>query len=169
MAIALAAFIFTGCVDDPCDTIDCGLNGVPTETADGASCECECLNGFDGPNCTEIATGKFIGNWSANDECNEQTIDPYLSEIAPNNNDQTKVMVFNFSGFGTDRSWEASISGDTIKIPPSFFEFESNIGTSTGEMEGMGLINEDNNTINWQYVLNYTNGDVEDCIGVWTK
>ena len=166
MAIALAAFVFTGCVDDPCDSIECGVNGNPIESADGSSCSCDCINGFEGTACDMLATGKFIGNWDAVDMCSSEL--PYSAIINTDTDDQTKVKVFNFSNFGDDRSWEFDIVGDTIKIPLSAFEFSFDT-LYTGSFEGFGLMGADETIINWEYSLMYDGGAEESCTGVWTK
>jgi len=160
MAIALAAFVFTGCVEDPCDTLECGLNGIPTESADGSTCACECINGFDGDACDVLATGKFIGNWDAADECSTESY-TYDAIINPNTTDQTQVQVFNFGGYGELLSWNTVISGDTISIPLSDVQ-----GLLA---EGMGIMSTDGSTINWDYIVTDSFGAVDSCAGVWTR
>jgi len=160
MAIALAAFVFTGCVDDPCDSIECGVNGNPIESADGSSCSCECINGFEGTTCDVLATGKFIGNWDALDMCSSENF-AYDATINPLATDQTKVQVTNFGGFGELLSWSTVISGDTISIPLSDVQ-----GLLA---EGMGIMSTDGNTINWEYTVTDATGGEDSCSGVWTK
>jgi len=162
MAIAIAAFVFTGCVED-C-TNDCNQRG---EADPDNNCVCDCTDGFEGDNCDDLATGKFIGNWDALAECNV-VLPPYSAIINTDVDDQTKVRVFNFSNFGQDRSWEFDVVGDSIKIPLSAFEFTFDT-LYTGLFEGFGIITSDETTINWEYSLMYDNGSEENCVDFWTK
>ena len=162
MAIALAAFVFTGCVEDPCDTLECGLNGIPTESADGSTCACECINGFDGDACDVLATGKFIGNWDAADDCQAGYLN-YQSLIDPFDGQQEQVEIFNFGNLGELLAWTANVSSDTIILPLSS---DTN---NDFQVLGMGIISTDRNTINWNYTITDNLGGADSCAGVWTR
>lgn len=160
MAIAIAAFVFTGCVEDPCETIDCGLNGIPTETSDASSCFCECINGFDGPNCDELATGKFIGNWDAADVCPSMNWN-YFAKINPFDGNQEQIQIFNLAATDSLLAWTGMVSGDSIIVPLSASDYF--------QIEGVGVISAERNTINWNYNITDSYGSTESCTGVWTK
>lgn len=194
MAVTVAAFIFTGCVEDTCDTLVCqngatcidnacdcpeGFTGKECEeiidlcedvTCEGAqTCDegvCGCTDGFEGINCDMLAVGKFIGNWDAEDDCpsaGEGMVYAYIPEIRNDDNDQTKAMILNFGNFGDLTSWSATVSGDTISLPLS------DAGSVGEKVEGMGIMTEDRNTINWIYTYTNEKDESEECIGVWTK
>lgn len=162
IAITIAAFLFTGCEDDPCDAsvINCQNGGECNEGT------CECINGFEGENCEVFATGKFIGNWDAADSCpsaimQEDSLWHYDVTINPLTNDQTKVEIFNFGGFGENFAWSTQVSGDTITIPLS--------AAGGFTVEGSGLMSEDRTTINWTYTVVDSEDNSEICEGIWLR
>jgi len=53
-------FIISSC-GDPCDDVDCGMEGI---CIDGT---CLCTEGYEGTNCEIEIRAKFVGNWMAND------------------------------------------------------------------------------------------------------
>jgi len=194
MAITIAAFLFTGCADDPCDsavnclngtcidgTCEClaGFEGKECEdkidpcknvTCDGAQVcidgTCGCTDGFEGINCDVLAVGKFVGNWDAADSCPSAIEQPdslwrYDVKINPLTNDQTKVEIFNFGGFGENFAWSTQVSGDTITIPLS--------AAGGFTVEGSGLMSEDRTTINWTYTVVDSEDNSEICEGVWLR
>jgi len=176
MAIALAAFIFTGCAKDPCDTIDCSSNGTPTKSADGKTCACNCFSAFEGADCSELEAVKFIGKWQALDQCTSEDI-TYEVVISLDNDDQTIVHMSSFKSLGNNESWEARISDNTITMPQgSIFGYSPPSDNSfiAGWANGMGIMSADRKTINWEYLftivdVNSVDDDEDSCIGVWTK
>jgi len=173
MAIALAIFIFTGCLrNDPCDTIDCSLNGTPTKIENGKICTCNCFNGFEGFNCSELEAEKFVGRWQALDQCTSENI-TYEVIITLDKNKQTRVHMSSFRSLGNDESWKATISDNTITMN-DIFTYSSPLDSSffAGYTNGIGTMSADRKTINWEYLLttvNYVGEDVDSCTGVWTK
>lgn len=74
--------LMSGCAKDPCEDVDCGINGTTQESADGETCDCECEPGFTGEfcaqavdPCTDISCGEHgtavasADNLSCNCEC----------------------------------------------------------------------------------------------------
>lgn len=177
MAITLATFIFTGCLrNDPCDSIDCSLNGTPTKSENGKICTCNCFSAFEGFNCAELEADKFIGKWQASDQCTSEEI-TYEVIISLDKNDQTRVHMSSFRSLGNDESWEAIISDNTINIPQGFiFGYSSPLDNSyvAGYTNGTGIMSADRKTINWEYLftivdVNNVDDDENSCTGVWTK
>jgi len=169
IAIALTAFIFTGCTKDPCDAVNCGLNGTLTKSAGDKICACNCFNGFEGANCSELAADKFTGKWQASDQCASGDI--AYDAIIKLNNRQTLVNINNFRAFEDNTSWEATISGNIISIPVWTFFYTSPTDNTliVGHTEGMGILTDDGKTINWQYLIIFEDGYKDACTGVWTK
>jgi len=54
--IAISVILFNGCKDEPCDDVECGANGVKTESTDGESCACVCNEGYEGANCETMTS-----------------------------------------------------------------------------------------------------------------
>lgn len=178
MAIVLTTFIFTSCFrNDPCDSIDCSLSGTPIKSENGKTCNCNCFNGFEGFNCSELEADKFIGKWQALDQCASEDIS-YEVIISLDKNKQTQVRMSSFRSLGNDESWEAIISDNTINLPAgTVFIYTSPLDNSitAGNAVGTGIMSADRKTINWQYLFNILNidgtldGDIESCTSVWTK
>jgi len=63
----LAAFAFTGCVEEPCDNVICANGGQ--DVVQGEECVCECLPGFSGTLCEKDDLCATV-NCENNGECN---------------------------------------------------------------------------------------------------
>jgi len=193
VAVVLTAFVFTGCVEDTCETLICkngaecvndacdcpdGFRGTECEevidpcenvTCEGEqTCEngvCGCSDGFEGLDCDVLAVAKFIGNWSAEDDCpsaGENYVYVYESKIDPFDGEQTKVEIFNFGDLAENFAWTADVSGDTIKVPLS--------EAGKYRAEGMGIITASRDSINWVYtVTTISDNSEEECIGLWKR
>lgn len=194
MAVTVAAFIFTGCVEDTCDTLICQNGGVcindacdcpegfegtecqnvidPCEnvTCEGAqTCDngtCGCPDGFEGTDCDVLAVAKFIGIWDASDIC-------------PSSVDQP----------GGAWIYESTIQPDVddqtqVKVF-NFGGFGENFAWSTAVSgdtiriplsdvggflaEGEGIMSEDRTTINWTYEVTDSDNNSEECEGIWLR
>lgn len=108
---------------------------------------------------------KYIGFWDAIDKCPPSAKRPngdwiYIASIISVANDNTKVTVSDFGGF-ENSNLLMSVSGDTIRLSSSEV-----FGYS---IEGMGIIDEEQKSIDWTYSITDVDNNSEECVGVWSK
>jgi len=112
-----------------------------------------------------VATEQFMGDWNGTDTCQKDGLAQeysYTATINPIENEQNKVTISNFGGFGQLLSWDAEISSNTILIP-------------SVDVQGLltiakGVLSNDNASIVWEYTTTLSDSGVEEvCTGTWTK
>jgi len=162
LAVFVSAFLFTGCVDNPCDSVIC-LNGSDGTCIDG---DCTCLPGYEDADCGTVTVLKILGNWEASGTCvrnNDTTfIINYFTSIDSVDANVAQANIFNFGGFGENLEFTTNVNGDSITMPLSD-------PYGTGELlEGIGAIASDGNTIDWTYTLE-GDGFLDECSETWTK
>src|SRR5215217_1585631 len=89
-AIAFATvMMFNACNDDACKDVTC-LNGGTC--IDGT---CNCATGYEGTDCATESRVKFIGTWTASDDCNTSGTGSYIVTVS-NGTAINEVKITNF-------------------------------------------------------------------------
>ncbi len=178
---------------DPCKNVTCSSHGTPTEVLGACSCDCDatttsgyygndcenylnCLNGgtfssgtcacaagYEGDSCQTVSRNKFIGNFSATDNC---TSAPYSVEIVTSSTGIDKILIKNFGKYlcsGAAPDVVATVTGSTFTIASQTFcpgnEFTID--------EGSGTLSTDQITITVSYKTTFTTQ--ETCTAVLTR
>ena len=154
-----SALFFTGCAEDPCEEIDCGLNGQAVPSADEESCDCECDAGYEGEFCTVVSSERFVGNFDVEDMCDSDTY-LYESVISQASADPTRINISNFAGY--DETVVGDVDGTDLTIT------EQNIpGDIT--IVGDGTINATGDQVTITYTATDADGTVDNCTAVFTR
>lgn len=97
----------------PCENIIC-LNGGTCN--DGV---CYCAAGFEGKNCAQRWSDRFVGNYKATDECYTGSSEYYFVNILPFPNYASKINIQNLGTACPGQILEASINPErtSFKIP----------------------------------------------------
>lgn len=161
LGISTSVF-FSGCKKDPCKDVVCQNSGVPTESTDGESCNCECTVGYEGEFCETESRAKFIGTYNVSDVVtgnagNDGTY-TYESSISTGSA-PTEISISNFAGFQT------TIKG-TIKDTRSF-TIEQQTDAAGRKYSGNGTI--DGTTVTILYTLVYTDGTTDNGTATYTR
>jgi len=155
-ALAFATVIFfNSCNDDPCKDVTC-LNGGTC--VDGT---CNCAAGYEGTDCSTESRVKFLGTWTASDNCSSSGTPSYVVTIS-NGTSVVDVNIVNFwDAFAN--AVHATVDGNTITIasqePDNDNFFVSGQGTISGS------------TITWSYTIDGTQAGsgVDVCSSTWSK
>lgn len=194
MAVTVAAFIFTGCVEDTCDTLICqngadcidnacdcpdGFRGKECEEVidpcENVSCEgeqfctdgtCGCADGFEGVDCNMLAIGKFIGNWDGTDSCPSAVDQPngVWLYTAEIVEDENDNTQVKVFNFG---GFGENFAWSTAVSGDTIRIPLSDVGGFVAE--GQGIMSEDRTTINWTYTVTDADNNSEECNGVWLR
>lgn len=194
MAVTVAAFIFTGCVEDTCDTLICqngadcidnacdcpdGFRGKECEEVidpcENVTCEgeqfctdgtCGCADGFEGVDCDVLAVAKFIGIWDATDDCPSAADQPNGVWLyeASVNPDVDDQTQVKVFNFG---GFGENFAWNTAVSGDTISIPLSDVGGFLAE--GQGIMSEDRTTINWTYTVTDADNNSEECNGVWLR
>jgi len=159
MTIA-SVMLFNACEEDPCKDVTC-TNGTPTELL--GSCHCECDAGYEGNDCGTVSRDKFIGNFTANDNCASASYDV---EIVTSSSGVDKILVKDFGKF--------LCNGDAPDVVASVDEGALTIASQTFcsgyiTISGTGTISSNSNTITITYATDTTGGSGFNCTAVLTR
>ncbi len=154
------------CLDGKC-TCPPGVEGVRCEKdlCEGKTCynggmcingTCNCAAGFEGENCE--LTNKFLGTYTAFDECN--TSMTYGVGIIMLGNDAPVLRITNIGNSNGYAYGSISSSGNGFTLHGETYEGY--------DINGSGTYNYTNGNIEVGYTIAYPNGTVG-CSGVWVK
>ena len=154
--LVAGTFFMPACNKDACKDVNCGANGI---CIDGT---CECDPGYEGTNCEIESRAKFLGTWTANDNCTSSGTPSYIVTISTSTTNAQSVRIANFWD-AFQNAVNATITGNTINIPlqePDNDDFT---------VSGSGTIN--GNTITLTYTVTDTSvgGGTDNCSSTWTK
>jgi len=155
------------CLDGKC-TCPPGIEGPNCEIdlcegkicLNGGMCvsgTCKCTGGFEGENCE--LTNKFLGAFSATDECNEFPVS-YSTGIIMIGNDQPVLRISNMGNSNGYAYGSISSSGNGFILKGDTYEGY--------DINGSGIYNFSNGNIEVGYTIAYPNGTVA-CSGVWVR
>lgn len=172
-----SATMWTGCVEDPCAETICFNNGTCNEidgscdctgNFTGATCE-ECAEGWQGVDCDEeipALSEKFSGTFDVLENCNldgQEIISDYVSVIAGDSDDETKISISNFWGLFV-APVEATVDGSTVTIP---LQDPDNDGF---QVLGTGTLNDAEDRITFNFTITDTvYGDSYSCSAFFDK
>lgn len=145
--LTLTTFILLGlsaCAPDACENVICLNNGV-CQTGD-----CECAEGFEGPNCGTEQRQAFVGTYNAEETCNLGNF-AYQINITANSETRTEITLHNLGDFDFD------IVGVVNANTVTFTNQTANASTinGTGELT--------NGTLTIDYTLTTTGGQTLTC------
>lgn len=110
LGLALVAFTATGCKKDKCKDKNCG-NG---SCVDGS---CVCNTGYEGSECGTEKRSKFLGSWSATENCTSGNYSWTMTSTASSQG-ITAIIFNNFAGFnGINVSATVNSNGTSLTIP----------------------------------------------------
>ncbi len=129
IAIFIVFLSLNACDTKSCEEIICGQNQVCNRGI------CACLNGYEGTNCEDLASDKYVGNFNISQSC-QQGNGNFVSfgTIAKGTSQVNELLFFNFLGLGqtayayiaTDQNGQ----GNYVQFP------NQNLGASTIAGEG---------------------------------
>ena len=137
------------CKDDPC-----GENGACVE--DGKDYTCTCNTGYEGELCDVKMVTKFLGSYSASDDC---TGADYNGTVTASGSTVDKILISNFGKYGCSPDWptiEATVSGTDLTI----IDYTGGCTGDEFTLKGTGSINSSGTVI----TINY-NGNAPPSIG----
>lgn len=145
-AILSLVFFFLSCEKDPCETIDCGPNGV---CVDGV---CDCTPGYEGEFCTEEMAAKFTGNYNVSELCGSGS-DVYFCMVSRIENTTDGIVFDNLYNRRVEVS--ATVNGNAIEIPLQAFDILI--------ISGSGSLDPDTGIINLNILVDFGGGNEDSC------
>lgn len=123
---------FIGCKPDACEEVGC-LNG--------GSCEkgiCQCLSGFNGPDCSFLVASRFTGNYNTTYDCTSAALEVSI-ELKPGDNKRL-ITLRNLGDYACPENYwvEALTSGDSLYI-----NRQQVCAGSLYEFQGYGILKPD--------------------------
>jgi hypothetical protein len=116
-----------------------------------------------------VKQANYTGSWAVNEVITGDNPDPnwnYTATIAPSGADLMKLLVTNFGGFAA--TFVPSVTFD--KFGNFVIPNQPMTGSGfTGTIQGTGTTSQNGNTLNITYTVNYSDGDVDNCVGTWTR
>ncbi|MBL7717411.1 MAG: calcium-binding EGF-like domain-containing protein [Flavipsychrobacter sp.] len=160
-AVTLSAFgavTFTSCNPDECKDVVCA-NGGSCNSDDGS---CTCATGYEGATCETKMNAKFVGTWSAAENCSGSTA-TYQVVITADGSDPTKVLVSNLGNYGCTVggtvTFDGTVNGATLTI---------NDSECTYQMNATGTYNS-NGSVSFTYTATYPPANTDNCTATLTK
>jgi hypothetical protein len=145
---------------DPCDGVDCGAQGSCSAGA------CTCNDGYvkgAGGKCDTEARARFLGSWTASDDCPSSGTRSYLVTVTASAAGLNSVELTNWASF--TQPVTATIAGDAIAVA------RQEPDNDNYYVEGTGTFTTTAST--WSYIISDEtdrNAVVSDrCTGSWTK
>ncbi len=139
------ALLLAGCKQDPCAATTC-VNGACN---DG---DCLCLNGYDGPTCSNLSRSRFLGAWTVGDLCGASA-SVYDCNISAGGAVETIV----FDNIG-DRGYAVNgfVQGVALDIPLQAY------GVWT--IQGSGLLDTAAQQLSLDYSIDFGGGSGATCL-----
>ncbi len=145
--------LFNSCDQRSCENVNCPA---------GRTCingNCVCPSGFEGANCDQDATRKFIGNYQASENClsGAPLVGTYFPFVSVNPNRPSEIIINNFLAQFTIY---AQIQTDNNNLGTIVVIPNQNLGGSSGSfVTGQGNFDVANNrmTLNLEYYINFEN------------
>lgn len=110
---AFSAVTYTSCNKDECKDVVCQNGGTCT---DGV---CACSTGYEGTNCQTKSTDKFLGTWTAVENCSGNS-NTYQVTITADPSAANKVLVANLGDYGCTTggiiTWSGTVATTTLTI-----------------------------------------------------
>ncbi|HNW97502.1 MAG TPA: hypothetical protein PKK00_03705 [Bacteroidales bacterium] len=104
---------------------------------------------------------KFVGNWTCNENSNQNVSSSFTVAITLNSGNSSQIYLSNFYHLGTSQKVYAVVAGDNANIP------EQTVSGFTIK-SGSGSIYNSNTKISWKY--NVSDGaDIDTCTAEFTK
>lgn len=164
-ALTLSAFgavVYTSCNKDECKDVVCQNGGV----CSGGNCTC--ATGYEGTNCENKMTTKFIKTWAASDkEVSSGTDLPTYSAIVVQGSDVSSIKISHFSGNNSSGSSYfvndviATVNGTTVTVAS---QAPDNDGYT---VSGTGTYNATDGKLTWSYTLGNPAGATVSYTGTW--
>ncbi len=158
LAVLMAIFgisLWTSCDKETCDPASCVGNNKGCNLG-----RCDCLQGFEGPNCDTYSYEKFIGNYNASETCTTGTgsINTYQTNMYISLGYDVDVILINniYQGGTVD----ANINFNNLAIR------SQSIGATTIEGEGEFFVTQRQLRLSYQYFQGNQSGQ---CTTIMTK
>lgn len=139
------------CEIDLCESKNCYNGGMCVNGT------CKCAAGYEGENCE--VTNKFLGSYTASDECNEIPMS-YDIAITMKGNGDPVLRITNIGRSNGYAYGSISSSGNGFILKGETYEGY--------DIDGSGSYNNTTGNIEAGYTIAYPNGTVG-CSGVWVK
>ncbi len=107
---AFFAIVYSSCKQDKCKAIACAYGGVCN---DGV---CNCLPGYEGPNCETVTRTKFLGRYQVYEQGTITPSRQYPLAIEADA-DVNYVLIKNMYNYFSGPSVRGIVKGDSITIP----------------------------------------------------
>ena len=91
----------------------------------------------------------------------------YQVYISPSQEDSTQIIISNFYHLGIDTEVIGAVNGNRIELLSN--QTVTTLGVSYTVVSGTGIISDDYQNIDWQYVIDDGSGQTDNVTAIYTK